>query len=37
MASITANTYFGARHALESLSQLIGYNDEMNSLQVCML
>jgi len=26
-ALITANTYFGARHALETLNQLIAYND----------
>ncbi|CAL8069559.1 unnamed protein product [Orchesella dallaii] len=32
--TITANTYFGARHGLETLSQLIAYNDEMNCLQI---
>ncbi|KAG5336404.1 HEXC acetylglucosaminidase, partial [Acromyrmex charruanus] len=26
-ALITANTYFGARHALETLNQLVAYND----------
>lgn len=34
IVTITANTYFGARHALETLSQLIAYNDEKNTLQV---
>jgi len=34
LVTITANTFFGARHGLETLSQLIAYNDEMNSLQI---
>lgn len=33
-ATIIAGTYFGARHALETLSQLISYNELSNSLQV---
>ncbi|CAL4125344.1 unnamed protein product, partial [Meganyctiphanes norvegica] len=33
-ATIIASTYYGARHALESLSQLIAYNELSNSLQV---
>jgi len=28
--NIKANTYYGARHALETLAQLIGFNDEKN-------
>ncbi|CAG7832847.1 unnamed protein product [Allacma fusca] len=32
--SIVANTYFGARNALETLSQLIAYDDETNSLKI---
>lgn len=31
---VTAHTYFGARHALETLSQLISYNDLTDSLQM---
>jgi hexosaminidase len=31
-ASITAATYFGARHAIESLSQLIGWDNHLKSL-----
>lgn len=37
IVTITAKTYFGARHALETLSQLIAYNDELNCLQVSSL
>nr|AYK27452.1 beta-N-acetylglucosaminidase [Lasioderma serricorne] len=33
-ASITSNTFFGARHALETLSQLIIYDDIRNELQI---
>ncbi|CAL4115874.1 unnamed protein product [Meganyctiphanes norvegica] len=33
-ATITAPTFFGARHGLESLSQLIDYDEEKDSLQV---
>ncbi|CAL4199762.1 unnamed protein product, partial [Meganyctiphanes norvegica] len=33
-ATIIASTYYGARNALESLSQLIAYNELSNSLQV---
>ncbi|MCL4133757.1 UNVERIFIED_CONTAM: hypothetical protein GTU68_037765 [Idotea baltica] len=31
---IEANTFFGARHALETLSQLINYDDINNTLQI---
>jgi len=34
VANITADTFFGARHALESLSQLIGYDMLSDSLQI---
>ncbi|ODM91115.1 Chitooligosaccharidolytic beta-N-acetylglucosaminidase [Orchesella cincta] len=34
LVTITANTFFGARHGLETLSQLIAYNDDVNSLQI---
>jgi len=33
-ATIIASTYYGARHALESLSQLIAFDELSNSLQV---
>ncbi|RXG72131.1 Chitooligosaccharidolytic beta-N-acetylglucosaminidase [Armadillidium vulgare] len=33
-ATINANTFFGARHALETLSQLIDFDDENDSLQI---
>lgn len=33
-ASIVANTFFGARHGLETLSQLIDFDEENESLQV---
>ncbi|XP_076038793.1 beta-hexosaminidase 1 [Oratosquilla oratoria] len=32
--TITAPTFFGARHALETLSQLIDYEESTNSLQI---
>jgi len=32
--TISAMTYFGARHGLETLSQLIAYNDEIDAVQV---
>ncbi|XP_076059846.1 chitooligosaccharidolytic beta-N-acetylglucosaminidase-like [Oratosquilla oratoria] len=32
--NINANSYYGARHALETLSQLIAFNDLHNSLQI---
>lgn len=31
---ITASTFFGARHALETLSQLIDFDEDHNSLQI---
>lgn len=34
IATITANTFFGIRHGLESLSQLIVYDDIRNHLLV---
>lgn len=34
IAKITSSTYFGARCALETLSQLIDYEEEGNSLQI---
>lgn len=33
-ATILASTYYGARHALETLSQLIAYDDINNAVQV---
>jgi len=33
-ATIIASTYYGARHAMESLSQMIAYDELSNSLQV---
>ncbi|MCL4159759.1 UNVERIFIED_CONTAM: hypothetical protein GTU68_059838 [Idotea baltica] len=33
-ATINAKTFFGARHALETLSQLIDFDEENNSMQV---
>ncbi|MCL4160958.1 UNVERIFIED_CONTAM: hypothetical protein GTU68_033623, partial [Idotea baltica] len=33
-ATINARTFFGARHALETLSQLIDFDEENNSMQV---
>jgi len=32
--SISAQTFFGARHGLETLSQLIVFDDATNSLEV---
>lgn len=32
--TILATTYYGARHALESLSQLIAFDEDSNSLQI---
>jgi len=34
VVEITAPTYFGARHALETLSQLIAYDDINNAVQI---
>jgi len=34
IVSINANTYFGARHALETLSQMIGYDDLSDTLLI---
>lgn len=33
-ATIVATSYYGARHALETLSQLIAYDDSNNALQI---
>ncbi|XP_017890303.1 chitooligosaccharidolytic beta-N-acetylglucosaminidase [Ceratina calcarata] len=33
-ATITANSYFGARHALETLSQMIVFDDLRNEIQI---
>lgn len=33
-ADITANTFFGARHAVETLSQLIVFDDLRNQIQI---
>ena len=35
--SITANTYFGARHGMETLSQMISYDELADTLQVPVL
>lgn len=32
--TILATTYYGARHGLESLSQLIAFDEDSNSLQI---
>lgn len=32
--TILATTYYGARHALETLSQLIAFDEDSNSLQI---
>jgi len=34
VANINATTYFGARHALETLSQIIAYDDNTDTLQM---
>ena len=34
LVNITAKTYFGARHGIETLSQLISYKEETDSLQM---
>jgi len=34
VANINAETYFGARHALETLSQIIAYHEKTNTLQI---
>ncbi|ROT81164.1 hypothetical protein C7M84_000080 [Penaeus vannamei] len=36
-ATILASTYYGARHALETLSQLIAYDDINNAVQVAVM
>ena len=34
VANVEAQTYFGARHAVETLSQLIAFDEGNNALQI---